>query len=57
MNTFTMYATIKVKVATNLSKAEAIEEFTDNCEYFLQSTDNVKVIETEWEETNLSLTH
>ncbi len=57
MNTFTMNATIKVKVATNLSKAEAIEEFTENCEYFLQSTDNVKVIETEWEETNLNLTH
>lgn len=57
MNTFTMYATIKVKVATNLSKAAAIEEFTENCDYFLQSTDNVKVIETEWEETNLSLTH
>jgi len=57
MNTFTMYATIKIEVATNLSKVEAIEEFTENCEYFLQSTDNVKVIETEWEETNLSLTH
>ena len=57
MNTFTMYATIKIEVATNLSKAEAIEEFTENCEYFLQSTDNVKVIETEWEETNLNLTH
>jgi len=55
MNTFTMYATIKIEVATNLSKAEAIEEFTENCDYFLQSTDNV--IETEWEETNLNLTH
>jgi hypothetical protein len=57
MNTFTMYATIKIEVATNLSPAAAIEEFTDNCEYFLQSTDNVKVINTEWEETNLNLTH
>ncbi len=51
-----MYVTIKVEVSTKLSPAAAIEEFTENCEYFLQSTDNVEVIETEWEETNLNLT-
>jgi hypothetical protein len=49
-----MYATIKIEVATDLSPAEAMEEFTSDCDYFIKSTDNVKVINTEWEETNLN---
>ena len=54
METFTMYATIKIEVSTDLSPAEAVEEFTSDCDYFIKSTDNIKVVNTEWLETNLN---
>jgi len=51
MNEFTFTVTFSVKVKTDLSIENAIDEFGSNCNYELPSTDNVKVISTEWLDT------
>jgi len=51
MNEYTFKVTISVKVKTDLPMEAAIDEFGGDCEYELPSTDNVKVVSTEWLDT------
>lgn len=47
----TIYAIIKIKIQSDLSVADAIEELEQNSEYEIPSTANVQVIDTEWTTT------
>jgi len=47
----TLKITIMVKVTTDLSFEDAVDEIGSECEYDFPSTDNVKVVSTEWLDT------
>lgn len=47
----TLYITIAVKVKSNLSLEDAIDELGSECAYEIPSTDNVEVVKTEWLDT------
>jgi hypothetical protein len=51
MNEYNFTVTFSVMVKTDLPMQEAIDEFGSNCDYELPSTDNVKVVSTEWLDT------
>lgn len=47
----TLMVTIKVVVKSDLSFEDMIDEIGSECAYEFPSTDNVKVISTEWLDT------
>lgn len=51
--TYTLYATIKIEIETDLHITDAIDEFGNDCWYDFPDTDNCKVIKTEWVDTTL----
>ena len=49
---YVLYATIKIEIESKLDWENAIDEFEANCFYDFQNTQNCKVIQTSWEQTN-----
>lgn len=50
-----LYMIIKVLVESTLPDADVIEEIEQNSDYDIKSTDEVKVLHTEWIDTRLDL--
>jgi hypothetical protein len=50
-NEYTLTVTISVKVKTNLSIEDAIDEFGSECNYDFPSTENVEVVSSQWLDT------
>lgn len=44
--------TTMINLETELEVDEALNEFTSDCDYTFKDTTNVKVIETEWRDTD-----
>ena len=51
--TYTLYATIRIEIESELNLDDAIDEFSAGCYYEFSDTDNCKVIQTAWEDTTL----
>lgn len=52
-NSYTIYATIRIEIESQLGLDEAIDEFQSNCLYEFPNTEKCNVIQTCWEETTL----
>lgn len=51
----TIYITVAVKVKSNLSLEDTIDEFGSECSYDFPSTENVEVVSTEWLDTTTQI--
>lgn len=51
--TYTLYATIRIEIESELQLDEAIDEFQSNCMYDFPDTEKCNVILTRWEDTSL----
>ena len=51
--TYTLRATIRIEIESDLELDDAIDEFSAGCSYEFSDTDNCKIIKTEWEDTTL----
>lgn len=50
----TLYVIIAIKVKSNMSLENTIDEFGGECNYNFPSTENVEVVNTEWIDTTTS---
>lgn len=51
MTKTTLYIVVKVEIKSDLPLEAAIDELNSECAYEIPSTDNVRVVGTEWLDT------
>ena len=51
---YTIYATIRIEIETDLHITDAIDEFQNDCLYNFPDTEKCKVLNTCWEQTDVN---